>query len=70
MIRERTRAGLAAARRRGKRPGRPKAIRGPDCFTLERRLREGASLSAIAREPGCAVSTVSLHAKRLREKRG
>jgi DNA invertase Pin-like site-specific DNA recombinase len=68
MIRERTRAGLAAAKRRGKRLGRPKAIRGPDCFTLERRLREGASLSAIARELGCAVSTVSLHAKRLRDR--
>lgn len=66
MIRERTRIGLAAAKRRGKRLGRPKAIRGPDCFTLERRLREGASFSAIARELGCAVSTVSLHAKRLR----
>jgi len=39
MIRERTRAGLAAAKRRGKRLGRPKAIRGSDCFTLERRLR-------------------------------
>jgi DNA invertase Pin-like site-specific DNA recombinase len=68
MIRERTRVGLAAAKRRGKRLGRPKAIRGPDCFTLERRLHEGASLSAIARELGCAVSTVSLYAKRLRER--
>jgi len=68
MIRERTRAGLAAAKRRGKRLGRPKAIRGSDCLTLERRLREGASLSAIARELGCAVSTVSLYAKRLRER--
>jgi len=68
LIRERTRAGLSAARRRGKRLGRPKAIRGSDCFTLERRLREGASLSAIARELGCAVSTVSLYAKRLRER--
>jgi len=68
MIRERTRAGLAAAKRRGKRLGRPKTIRGSDCFTLERRLREGASLSAIARELGCAVSTVSLYAKRIRER--
>ena len=68
LIRDRTRAGLAAARRRGKRLGRPKAIRGSDCFTLEHRLREGASLSAIARELGVSVSTVSLHAKRLRER--
>jgi len=68
MIRERTRAGLAAARRRGKRLGRPKAIRGSTCFVVERRLREGASLSAIAREFSVSVSTVSLYAKRLREK--
>ena len=66
LIRERTAAGMRAARRRGKRLGGPKALRGPNCFMLERRLHEGASLSAIARKLGCAVSTVSLYAKRLR----
>ncbi len=34
---------------------------------IERKLREGASLSAIAREMDVAVSTVSLYAKRMRE---
>ncbi|HTF34302.1 MAG TPA: helix-turn-helix domain-containing protein [Myxococcota bacterium] len=47
--------------------GAPKVIRESDCFMIERKLREGASLSAIAREMDVAVSTVSLYAKRMRE---
>ncbi len=35
LIRERTRAGMAAAKRRGKRLGRPRAVSGPDIFKLE-----------------------------------
>lgn len=66
LIRERTRAGLAAARRRGKRLGRPKAIRGHAAWaTVERRIAEGASLGAVARELGVSRSTVSRHAASL-----
>jgi DNA invertase Pin-like site-specific DNA recombinase len=64
MIRERTRAGLAAARRRGARIGRPKAIRGSDCFLLERRLKEGASIRALARELGVSWATAHAAATR------
>jgi len=58
LIRERTRAGVAAARRRGARLGRPRAIVGSDCFTVERRFREGATVSAIAAELGVSRAAV------------
>ncbi len=49
LIRERTLAGLAAARRRGRRPGRPKAQRDPKVLHRVRRLRRaGRSFSQIA----------------------
>ena len=66
LIRERTRAGLAAARRRGARIGRPRAIRGTDTYTMERRLRDGASLGQVARELGVAKTTVAREAARLK----
>ena len=59
LIRERTRAGLAAARRRGKQLGRPRAL---DASTLERarRLRgNGDSIRVIAGKLGVGRSTVS-----------
>jgi DNA invertase Pin-like site-specific DNA recombinase len=65
LIRERTRAGLAAAKRRGKRLGRPRAIRGSATFTMERLLQKGASLRAVARELKVDPATVSREAKRL-----
>jgi DNA invertase Pin-like site-specific DNA recombinase len=65
LIRERTRAGLAAAKRRGKRLGRPRAIRGSDTFTMERLLQKGSSLRAVARELKVDPATVSREAKRL-----
>ena len=49
LIRERTRAGLAAARRRGKKLGRPRAQRSLQLLSRVRRLRRsGRSLSQIA----------------------
>ena len=49
LIRERTLAGLAAARRRGRRPGRPKAHRDPKVLHRVKRLRRaGRSFSQIA----------------------
>ncbi len=50
LIRERTRAGLAAAKRRGKRIGRPKLDwRKEDLADLHALLRAGATIDGIAR---------------------
>ncbi len=49
LIRERTKAGLAAARRRGRRPGRPRARRDPKVLARVRRMRRsGRSLAQVA----------------------
>lgn len=66
LIRERTRAGLAAAKRRGARIGRPRAVRGPATYQLERLVERGLSVRAIARELGCSHATVAREATRLR----
>ncbi len=55
LIRERTRAGMAAARRRGKRIGRPHAD--VDRIALLRGVRAGASVSALARDLGVSRAT-------------
>jgi DNA invertase Pin-like site-specific DNA recombinase len=65
LIRERTRAGLRAARRRGKRLGRPR-VHVPLEAALGR-LEAGEALGAVARELGCSRAT--LH-RRLRNVRG
>ena len=65
LIAERVAAGMAAAKRRGKRLGRARAIVGPDTFRLEAMLRDGRSMRSIAREFGVSVSTVSRTAARL-----
>jgi len=65
LIRERTRAGMAAAKRRGSRIGRPVAAL--DEVKLVRGLRSGASVSALARDLGVARSTLRRQvAKRVR----
>ena len=56
LIRERTRAGLQAAKKRGKRLGRPR-VHVP-IAKARRLLAEGLSLTAVARELGIARSTV------------
>ena len=67
LIRERTRAGLAAARRRGRRPGRPRAKRDPALLARVRRLRSaGRSLAQVADVLGISKS---LAAKLEREAR-
>src|SRR5690606_29648849 len=66
LIRERVAAGMAAAKRRGARIGRPRAIRGSDTFAMERLLRQGLSVRAVARKLGCSAATVSREARRLR----
>ena len=59
LIRERTRAGLAAARRRGRHPGRPHALDGRARDRV-RRLRASAhSIRAIAGKLGVSKSVVA-----------
>lgn len=68
LVRERTIAGLAAARARGRRFGRPRADRSTELLARIRRMREaGQSLSAVAATLGL---TKSLVAKIEREQRG
>ena len=56
LIRERTRAGLRAARKRGKRLGRPR-VHVP-VEEARRRLQAGESLSSVARSLGCSKATL------------
>ena len=56
LIRERTRVGMKAAKRRGARIGRPEVT--VDEITLVQGVREGASVSTLARRLGVARSTV------------
>lgn len=56
LIRERTCAGMRAAKRRGKRIGRPETA--IDRVTLIRGVREGASVSELARRLGVSRGTV------------
>ena len=63
LIRERTRAGMAAARRRGKRLGRPR-VKVPLADAV-RMIGEGHSLSAAARELGVARATLQRALKRV-----
>lgn len=58
LIRDRTREGLAAARARGARPGRPPALT-PEQQAAARQMRAaGQSLGAIARVLGCSARTI------------
>jgi len=65
LIRDRTRAGLAAARRRGATIGRPRALLPIHAGRLRELLEVGASDRAIGRELGCAAATVAREARRL-----
>ncbi len=65
LIRERTRAGLAAAKRRGRKLGRKPSVRGSDTFTIERGLGEGRSVRSLAQELGVDPHTVRRTIQRL-----
>jgi DNA invertase Pin-like site-specific DNA recombinase len=65
LIRERTCAGIAAARRRGARIGRPRALRGSETFRLESLAAQGLSMRAIGRELGCSPATAAGELARL-----
>ncbi len=56
LIRERVRAGLANARAKGKRLGRPRRVRDSEALRMMR--ARGMSLRAIAAAAGCSRSTV------------
>ncbi len=58
LIRERTVAGLKAARRRGVQLGRPKALDRRDQQRVIRLRRSGHSMRAIAERLGVGVATV------------
>jgi len=59
LIQERTRAGLAAARRRGKRLGRPQVLSARDLARARRMRGAGRSLREIGRVLGCGKTTVA-----------
>ncbi len=63
LIRERTRAGMAAARRRGKRVGRPR-VHVP-VSQAKGLLAEGATVSSAARELGVSRATLQRALKRV-----
>jgi DNA invertase Pin-like site-specific DNA recombinase len=67
LIRERTLAGLAAARRRGKKLGRPKAHRQAKLLARVRRLRRaGRSLAEVGRVLGVSKSMAAKLAREAR----
>ncbi len=59
LIRERTAAGLAAARRRGRPPGRPRALDGRARARARRLRRSGHPIRAIAEKLGVSKSVVA-----------
>jgi DNA invertase Pin-like site-specific DNA recombinase len=67
LIRERTKAGVAAAKARGRCGGRPARLEGERAQHAKMMLEAGTSVSAVARSMGVSRSTV-LRATRLLEK--
>ena len=65
LIRERTRAGLAAARRRGAAIGRPRVA--VDAGEVRRLQQRGLSVAQVAARLGCGVSTIGRALKADRE---
>ena len=59
LIRERVVAGLEAARRRGRRGGRPRRLDAERVAAAKAMLAEGKSLSAVARVMGVPRSTLA-----------
>ena len=67
IIRERSKAGVAAAKARGRHGGRPALLEGERAQHAKMMLDAGTSVSAVARSMGVSRSTV-LRATRLLEK--
>ncbi len=64
--RERTMAGLAAARLRGRYGGRPRALNNEQTTLIEHLHAEGSTVSTIARTVGTSRATVYRHLDRVR----
>jgi DNA invertase Pin-like site-specific DNA recombinase len=65
LIQERTRAGLAAARRRGRRGGRPKKMTGKDIAAAKALLADGTLTSTeVATQLGVSKATLYRHLSR------
>ena len=58
LLIERTQAGLARARAQGKTLGRPASLNADQREEIQRRLEEGISVSALAREYGTSRQTI------------
>lgn len=58
LLIERTHAGLARARRDGKRLGRPRILTAQQIEAVRNRLDEGATISAVAREFSVSRATI------------
>ena len=62
IIQERTKAGLDAARARGRRGGRPPALTGEDLAAARALLRDPAiTVKEVAKRLGCSPSTLYAH---------
>ena len=57
LLRERTRAGLAAARRRGRIPGRPRVLKADQVARAKVLAANGSSIRRIAELLGCSRAT-------------
>lgn len=69
LIRERTLSGLEAAKKRGRRGGRPRSLNDEQREVLTRLMEEGRGVTAMARTLGTSRSTIyreigSLHSSR------
>jgi DNA invertase Pin-like site-specific DNA recombinase len=58
LIIERTKAGVAAARRRGRHPGRPRALSDSQVARARRLSKSGNSVRQVAALMGCATATI------------
>ncbi len=70
LICERTKAGMAAAKKRGSRIGRPRKVVGPDTFKVQKMRESGMSYRAIAADVGCSHRSVQRALDRLHNKGG
>lgn len=65
LVSERTKTGLAAARRAGRVPGRPRALDADKARAADSLRRDGQSHAAIARSLGVSKSTITRHFQRV-----
>lgn len=71
LIRERTRAGLAAARARGRRGGRPPKLNDKQVRTIKSLLRDPSTCVAeVARDYGVSRTTIYKHCGVIQPRRG